>query len=220
MRIGIDTCEPIQSYRHDVRRLHAARPVDRALMDGSRWDPTDGARKSAGGYPVTLRRYWPRLCENVFHNRTTKQNMRDYEELSLYKFRVKLPTGECKFAGAQFFLDHLGLHTTPLVRILELYPCLGWCDRWGNKIQNQASTEAFPCGPKIFCQPCREVMHLTGGCWHRQSLTDVSYTVLSMALNHWTNVQVVQWKTYSEPAHDCGPQCPKNARNQEPSSEW
>lgn len=196
----------------DIKKLNAAHSVDRPLMDGSTWCPSEGARKTAHGFPVTLRRFFPILCDQFFHGRKTLQNAADYEKLTLYNLRVKTSMGQLKYAGPHFFIDHLGLSSTALVRILDMYPCLKRCDRWGNLLQTQ-TTESQECGVNIFCKACREVMNLTGGCWHRPSMADVSFSVLALALSHWTNVQVGTWMTYKEPPHECGSECPKNARN-------
>ena len=75
--------------------------MDRTFRDGSRWHPTSDARRAANHVPVTLRRYWPKLCDDVYHDRVT--NMKNYEHLTINSLKVIAQTGEVMLAGPHFF---------------------------------------------------------------------------------------------------------------------
>ena len=191
----------------DIKRYSKVRQVDRVLIDGSRWAPSDPARRAGNGFPVVLRRYFTKLTDDHLMGR----EMRHFEQLTLNSLITVNQAGEKQYAGPTFYLDHFGLTGTPVNKSLEMYPCLQHCDQWGNAVASNAPNY-YVCGRQIFCRPCKEIIHLTGGCWHLPSMTDAVTTVLFAALNHWTSVSQATWMPYKIDAHKCGRQCPKNAK--------
>lgn len=195
----------------ELTNIH--RRPDGCMGDGTRWHCSEEARRRGDKGPTVLRRYWPRLLlnANVPH---LKANFTDYEKKTLDLNRYTDLKGNIMNAGVNFYIDQLSLYFTPLKRIPEqIYKCYLWVDKHGGICLK--GDNKMRCGESILCHPCAAAVQLLGGAWHLPSVTEVLARLLLTAVPGWVHEVTDEshrphFRSYDEPAHDCGPYCPHN----------
>jgi hypothetical protein len=173
-------------------------------LDGCSWDPGPAA-SAALPHPVVLRRHWPILIEKAARG----ELMSSYERMTLDSLKVS--NGRIrKYAGVGFFLTHLGFGISPsLSSIMTLRPCLGHVVMGTGDVVPADHPQATPCGVKIFCTNCYDILRVLGGAWHLHSAVEVLTTVLQTACREWINGEnSVRWHDWAEEAHICNRDCP------------
>ena len=184
-------------------KMYGVRSVDRIIANAYQWTPLPLAREKAQQRPTVLRRYFPRLL----HEKASQQRVLDPYELLTCDSMLFLhqPSGETQYGGVDVFLDHMGLHETPLCRIKEKYPCLKLINKFG--LIAQGTDVKQSCGKTILCTACTDCIKYLDAGWHLYSATEVMYQVIWHTLNSWTSVGSSTWKEYTEQPHRCSDLC-------------
>ena len=199
---------PVTPYLTDPHRRK-----DGCMGDGTRWHCSEAARRRGVKVPTVLRRYWPRLLRDA-NVPTLKAKFTEYENITLDLNRYTDLKGNIMNAGVNFYIDHLSLYFTPLRRIPEqIYKCYLWVDKHGSVCLK--SENKMRCGETILCHPCTAAVQLLGGAWHLPSVTEVLARLLMTAVPSWVDEVTDEsirpnFRSYVEPAHNCGPHCVHN----------
>ena len=219
-----DWDDAVRKRRFRTSPILADRPVtpvltnphrrqDGCMGDGTKWHCSEEARRRGDKVPTVLRRYWPRLLQNA-NVPTLKGKFTDYEKVTLDLNRYTDLKGNIMNAGVNFYIDHLSLYFTPLKRIPEqIYKCYLWVDKHGGICLK--GDNKMRCGETILCHPCAAAIQLLGGAWHLPSVTEVLARLLMTAVPSWVDEVTDEslrphFRSYVEPAHNCGPYCPHN----------